>query len=348
MNALAVTTADDFDEALGIAETALSLMAAHGVAPTPRNYAVWYGHASSRMPPLSRAIAELTATGQPISQAHNDELFVRFVVEETQTSALQQNAKKLQNAVTRVMEQLDQASGSTKTYGERLDAASAGFERSGGAAQLREMLDGLIAETRRIAEENQALERSLMRSSEEIAELRHNLAVVQHEAMTDALTGIPNRKFFETQLAEAVRKSGESGEPLCVMMVDIDRFKKFNDRWGHQFGDQVLRLVARTLTDSVKGRDVTARYGGEEFAILLERTRLSDAVRVADQIRASMMRRMIVRKDTGVDLGAVTVSVGVSLYRPGESMDEFVARADAALYVAKRAGRNRVIAEDGL
>ena len=171
---------------------------------------------------------------------------------------------------------------------------------------------------------------------------------MQHEAMTDGLTGIPNRKFFEVRLAESIREARDSGEPLCLLVIDIDRFKTFNDTWGHQLGDQVLRLVAKTLTDSVKGRDVTARYGGEEFVIVLERTRLADAVRLADQIRATMMRRKIVRKDTGIDLGVVTVSIGASLYRPDESIEAFVERADAALYVAKRAGRNRVIAEDGL
>jgi diguanylate cyclase len=137
----------------------------------------------------------------------------------------------------------------------------------------------------------------------------------------------------------------EVGENLCLVMIDIDHFKRFNDTYGHPMGDQVLRLVARVIADNVKGRDTPARYGGEEFAVILPNTSLADAATVAEQLRRAVSKRRVTRRDTMQDLGSVTMSLGVSQFRPGEQLQHFIDRADAALYQAKRAGRDRVLSE---
>jgi diguanylate cyclase len=128
-------------------------------------------------------------------------------------------------------------------------------------------------------------------------------------------------------------------------MCDIDHFKAFNDTWGHQTGDQVLRLVANCLSENVKGRDTAARYGGEEFVVILPQTQLAGAVNLANQIRAKVESKKLVKKSTGDILGIITISCGVTQYDPNESAEDFVRRADECLYAAKRAGRNRVISE---
>jgi diguanylate cyclase len=196
-----------------------------------------------------------------------------------------------------------------------------------------------------MAQRNYNLESRLGRVATEVTELRENLQAVQREALTDALTGIPNRKFFDSRLQEAAREALNEGEAVSLVLCDIDHFKHFNDSYGHQIGDQVLRLVARTLSDSVKGRDTPARFGGEEFAIILPRTNLQQAAIVADQIRNGVMRRRFVGKDTRGDYGGVTLSFGVAQYRANEDLADLVGRADAALYHAKREGRNRVSTE---
>jgi diguanylate cyclase len=258
---------------------------------------------------------------------------------------MHQAGLKLQSALTRILGVLEKASGDTRAYGERLDAFSAELDGEKSVEDLRAVVDGLISETHRVVAQNQKLQEKLQQSSGEIVELRRNLAVVQHEAMTDALTGIANRKYFDAQLRAAARDAIQTGETLSLLLIDIDHFKRFNDTYGHQLGDKVLRLVARTLTECVKGRDLTARFGGEEFAILLKKTRLEDAVAVADQIRAMMVRRKIVRRDSGDNLGVVTVSIGAAAYRPGEPVASMLRRADSALYFAKHNGRNRVASE---
>ena len=125
-------------------------------------------------------------------------------------------------------------------------------------------------------------------------------------------------------------------------MIDVDFFKKFNDEYGHQIGDMVLRLVARTIAECVRGRDFVARYGGEEFVVLLPRTGLEGAFAVAENIRNTVASKRLARKSTGESLGMVTLSFAVAQFKPGETLEDFVTRADTGLYKAKKRGRNRV------
>jgi diguanylate cyclase len=128
-------------------------------------------------------------------------------------------------------------------------------------------------------------------------------------------------------------------------MTDIDHFKSFNDTWGHLTGDQVLRLVAMSMKQNVKGQDTAARYGGEEFAVVLPNTVLRSAVTVGDHIRRAVMAKELMKRSTGQNLGRVTVSVGVATVRNGDNVQSLISRADGCLYAAKRNGRNRVICE---
>ena len=133
---------------------------------------------------------------------------------------------------------------------------------------------------------------------------------------------------------------------MTLLLCDIDHFKKFNDTWGHQTGDQVLRLVASCLAENVKGRDTAARYGGEEFGVLLRGTGLEAAAKVAEQIRQTVETKKLVKKSTGDILGNITISIGVAQFAPGDTIEAVVRRADACLYGAKQNGRNLVICEN--
>jgi diguanylate cyclase len=128
-------------------------------------------------------------------------------------------------------------------------------------------------------------------------------------------------------------------------MCDVDHFKAFNDRFGHLTGDQVLRLVAISVKQIVKGEDIAARYGGEEFAVALPKTALRSAIGVADQIRRAVMNKELMKRSSGERLGRVTVSIGVALLRPTDTPQSLLDRADKCLYAAKRNGRNQVVAE---
>ncbi|HZS84782.1 MAG TPA: diguanylate cyclase [Stellaceae bacterium] len=339
-------SAEEFARAKPIAEATLAAMMRHHVPPTPSNYMLWYTHLAGTLPELSRTIEILLSNRQEFTAERNDELFQRFFGSDGPLTSVQHTGDRLQQVMSKVLQQIEVAGGEARAYGKTLDSYTSEIGKAESVERLRGIVSGLVKETQRVAARNAALETQLTQSSGEIFELRQNLEAVRHEAMTDALTGIANRKSFDERLRGAAREAMESGEPLSLLFLDIDHFKTFNDSYGHQLGDQVLRLVARTLTDCVKGRDTTARYGGEEFAIILPNTRLVDAKRVAEQIRGTMMRRRIVGKSTGEDYGTVTLSIGVGAFRPGEPLSELLGRADAALYLAKKTGRNRVASEE--
>ena len=162
--------------------------------------------------------------------------------------------------------------------------------------------------------------------------------------MTDGLTGLANRKAFDHAIQRVAEETMLAGGVFTLLMVDIDHFKSFNDNYGHQVGDQVLRLVARTLTDGVKGRDVAARYGGEEFGILLPDTALQAGVVVGNALRKAIATKDVINRANGERLARITMSVGVAEFSHGESVTDLIERADAALYTAKHNGRNQVAA----
>jgi diguanylate cyclase len=168
------------------------------------------------------------------------------------------------------------------------------------------------------------------------------------ESLTDPLTSVANRKQFDRCLEHAVIEANTRGQPLSLMIADIDYFKKFNDTYGHLTGDHVLRLVARTIKDSVKGQDVVARYGGEEFAVILPNTSVREAQIVGENVRKAVMARELRRRSTAEILGRVTVSIGAAELQGEEAIQDFIDRADKCLYTAKIQGRNRVSAEADL
>ncbi len=142
-------------------------------------------------------------------------------------------------------------------------------------------------------------------------------------------------------MRNAVTAAGRGGF-LSVIVVDIDYFKRFNDQYGHLTGDQVLRLVAVVMRESVSGNAILSRFGGEEFGVILPGTDRAEAVRIAETIRTSMIGRELVKRSTGESLGKVTVSLGVAAHRTGDTPASLLERADLCMFTAKRAGRNRV------
>jgi diguanylate cyclase len=255
---------------------------------------------------------------------------------------------KYADEIDQVMAMIDAAIGSAASYREALAGAKEEIAKTGNRDQLRGIVESLVRTTRDVEIANQALQQRLSDSRKEIKTLEKNLAVVRTESLTDPLTTLANRKFFNNAIHRLIVEAETRGHPLSVVLTDIDHFKNFNDSYGHLTGDQVLRLVATAVKCEIKGQDIAARYGGEEFAILLPRTALTSAVTVAEHIRGSVMRKELVRRSTGECLGRVTISLGVATWRRGDTISSLMERADACLYAAKRAGRNCVIAETAL
>lgn len=329
-------------------DRALTLMDAHGVPATPDNFQVWFAYVGGAHRQLVDAINDVLNRRLPFEPALNRALHLRFFGQEHAFSNFEEIGDRFSGELDAVLNRVQTAAKDTRAYGNALNGVSAAFAQGVGAQELPAIVEALVLATRQMESRTRDLEAKLENSVNEVRLLRTSLEAVRREAETDPLTGLHNRKSFDDKLAAAAEEARESGEGLSLLFGDVDHFKHFNDNWGHQFGDQVLRLVADCLKDNIKGRDVAARYGGEEFAIILPQTALRHAMSLADQIRRTVETRRIVRKSTGEELGRVTISFGVATYQPGEGLDVLLDRADAALYAAKRLGRNRVVGEDDL
>ena len=335
---------DPRDKAREFGLAALEAMERHRVALTPLNYRIWYTFVAGRDQDLVKRLNELIGSSAEFTPELNLDIYEQFFDGTTGAEDLRTSSSKLESIVSEMLVQLDRSTTDQSAYCERMVTLSGNI-----AAAPNERLAGLIkeilTETQDIVRKSQDLKEQLNESASEVAELRRHLQKVREDALTDGLTQIGNRKMLDLRLREETARARETGEPLCVALADIDHFKAFNDTYGHRIGDEVLCLAARILKDSVKGQDTPARYGGEEFCLVLPRTSLQDATRLANGIRHTLENRVLTSKKTGESYGRITISFGVSQYRRGEPVDEFLNRADTALYRAKAAGRNRVECE---
>ena len=336
----------DRDRSVALARDTLGWLAQRALAPTPQHYTLVYSYLGSEHSGLKRTINGLIANGTKVDLNVMTVLYQRYFGAPKNDEAMADVGEKISQELESVVQLLDNATRDQSAYGKTLSKAS-GQLGDGNLpdAALKSMVDQMIVATRAIEARTKVLETQLQNSSHEVTELRERLETVRRESLTDQLTGISNRKAFDAELQQGIERAVEAGEPLSLLMCDIDHFKTFNDTWGHQTGDQVLRLVANCLSENVKGRDTAARYGGEEFAVILPQTALGDAVRLAGQIRGKVESKKLVKRSTGDILGVITISIGVTQLRPKEAPADLVRRADACLYAAKRAGRNRVMSE---
>ncbi|MDP9128660.1 MAG: GGDEF domain-containing protein [Pseudomonadota bacterium] len=327
------------------ARQALEHLAKDGLVPTPDNFAVYYSYYAESNPNLKMAMDMLLSQHEALTQEHCADLHRSYLGLDAEHKMLRDSNATIEAEITKVMGAIESAATDTTKFSKTLDNFSGKLNDTGSLEQIRDAVSKVVTETRTMTQQNERLQKQLSQTTQQLTEVRYNLDLVHRESQTDPLTGVGNRKFFEQEMSKATTAAVDNGTPLTLLMIDIDHFKKFNDSYGHLIGDQVLRLVARTLVENLKGRDVIARFGGEEFVILLAQTRVTDAEKVANQLRSSLSTKQIRRRKTNETLGAITISIGATEYYPGEDTDGFIARADEALYKAKQTGRNRVVAE---
>ncbi len=160
-------------------------------------------------------------------------------------------------------------------------------------------------------------------------------------ALVDQLTLLYNRRYFDDSLAREVERARRYSQSICLVLIDIDLFKNINDTYGHQKGDEILHLVAQTISDNLRLNDIASRYGGEELAVILPETTLPQALVTAEKLRAAVQADTLAK--SGVE---VTISLGVAEFRDGDNAaSDMIKRADEAMYEAKKLGRNRVFPE---
>jgi len=336
---------EDVEQTIAYGQKVLNLLKSRKCPASPKHYELWFTYVSGLNRPLVKAVNEaLKVDGTLSSEAaeliHTEHLSQEHIADEVERVGAQMGGE-----INQILAMVDTSMGETSEYGSCLADASSSLNDGLTGSSLKKLIQSLVESTGNIERSNRELQKRLQESSQQINELNQNLELVRTESRTDQLTGIANRKHFDEALEEMIRQSGRDGSESCLLLGDIDHFKKFNDTYGHQTGDQVLRLVAHAISSNVKGKDLAARYGGEEFAVLLPATDLGSAVIVANQIRVAVKSKELVKKSTGENLGTITFSIGVSRYRANDSAEQMIQRADTCLYAAKHAGRDQVKCE---
>ena len=327
---------------LSHSEKIVKAMEALRIDPTPENYAVWYHYFSGKKPLLSKDIANVRSQGLSFTPGVNRRLYEQYI----QTDNGNEATKKINAAMKKLMAMLRQASTNADAYnlelGKKTDNLTSQIDSD---PKIEGLIGEVVGQLKEIQETGNDFSSQIKDSQKEILELRENLEIATTEARIDDLTKLNNRRAFDELIEDKTVLADASETKLCMLMLDIDHFKTFNDRWGHQIGDEVLKIVAGVLKRTVRDQDIVARYGGEEFAVLLPETATDDAHLVAENIRKLIANNRLKRKDSKDDMGQITVSIGITEFKnqnDKETIEKFIKRADDALYNAKEKGRNRV------
>ncbi len=330
---------------IAVAHSALKAISERAITPTPENYAVWLCYFLKEKPLLNEKIDALIKAGATIDDTACDQLYTNFFEEQSFGTRIMSAGGKIAAEMADVVRGLKDVSQHTKSYGAQLQVAQTELSKKPDYATTTGVVANLVGATNEMESKTRAIEERLIESSKEISALREQLEAVKVEASTDALTGVANRKEFETRFAELSAKADAGGGPLSLLLCDIDFFKRVNDTFGHQTGDQVIRFVATTMERIKPENGLVARIGGEEFAMLAPNTDRKGAMALAELVRVAVESKRLVRRSTNIDLGKITVSLGVAQRALCEKTTAQVERADAALYESKRTGRNKVTLE---
>lgn len=317
----------------------ISFIGAHRLSANPINYTVSYEYLSGNHSLLKREVDKVISENVPLTDQMMGQWFETFFSVADPTD-LSQSQADLMAVIAKMTESTALAENNVIQFDQALRHSEKELVDSN--VSLETVVSQLLVNTRSMQASMELMKQQMKESKEEINSLQERLERATQEALTDALTGLTNRKGLSKAIDKALVSAEELNSYPCVLMMDIDHFKKINDTYGHLLGDRVIKVVAETIKNQVKGKDTAARYGGEEFCVLLPETALNDAVKLAENIRLAVEKTRIKRASDNSEICRVTISVGVARCNVEETITALFERADGALYQSKNDGRNRV------
>jgi diguanylate cyclase len=321
------------EESAEILRRALQLMSPHKAGYHPVSYAVWYEHAGELNPTLTQELDRLLAADTLLSDADISRLHALHIAGRD-VEAFELAQSQLREVLGESEKQAAHAERTVKRFTLNLDDAL----REGGGA-FTGKAGAVLAEAAQLQSVLGLLQQQLARQRREVDHVMERLERAQNEPLRDPLTGLKN--LHGLRRAVEARASAEL-TGVAFLAADVDYFKRVNDTHGHVIGDKVLAKVAEILREHLTGEEMAARLGGDEFAMFLPGKSLADAAALAEKIRLTAARTVITRPDGMQYIGTVTLSIGVAVGEPSDTLESLRHRADEALYDAKDAGRNRV------
>jgi diguanylate cyclase len=292
--------------------------------------------------------------GQPLNINRLDDVGQRLKEVIYRQSALKKNLneakERLKAMLAGFVDHLATFSTSTSDYHNKIEKCAEKISTANDLAELNDVIEEVMRETRiiqlnaqRSRDELAAMKARVDEAEREVARLQNELTEASEMVRHDQLTGALNRKGMEETIERELARARRRQTPICIALLDVDNFKTLNDTYGHQTGDDALVHLARVIRESLRPHDTLARYGGEEFLIILPDTPLADANTALTRLQRELTKRFFLHKNEKL---LITFSAGVTAFRENEARNEAIARADAAMYQAKKSGKNRVVAAD--
>lgn len=321
------------------------MLSSYQLPVNPVNYALMYFYVSGRDVALNKKLDKMFAEFDRWTHDEAKQLFTRYICQ-CNENEYQQLREELLATVAEILGCVVDMAGKAAMSNSKLEKHIEHLASAGDPKDVLSIASDILADTRRLIDESREFENELVESTQEISLLKTELDQARRMATTDALTGLHNRRGFDQALKKLVELNKLKRENFCLLILDIDHFKRVNDNHGHLVGDKVLIGISKILHKHMRGNDYLSRYGGEEFAILLRETPITGAFTVAENLRKSVENLRLKHVKSGIQLEQVTISIGVACYRMAEPMTEFIQRGDRALYRAKSLGRNRTVLAD--
>jgi len=334
---------DNSEKAAEYLRMVLPLISKCKIPANPINYSLCYEYVSGKNLPLRETFDRQIQDNQVMTPEFTQQLYKQFILNGA-SDKFDEIGSGLNALVHQTLDSIRQTESSANSSATAFSSQSAKLANVDDVSEVKDIVQGLIEETKQLANASSGLKTQLNDTNLEIEQLRDELEKMKEAAQTDALTGLLNRRAFDQEMEALMAKSEQCAQKTFLLLMDLDHFKRINDTCGHLVGDKVLRYTAKLLQQFVKDNDMVARYGGEEMAVLLNNIDKSKAIKVANDIREALEKSRLQRKDNGKSIGQVTLSVGLSALKPSDTVEALIGRADTALYQAKDAGRNQVVA----
>jgi diguanylate cyclase len=326
---------------------AVPLMLKYKIPTTPTNYALWYAYVGEQNPALNQELDTLIQQNISYSPVSSELLYRKHVSDPVELD-VRTMRQSLDAMVCDLSQSLKDTNQDTVSFQSRIEKdfnklnelESQGFSLE----QVIGVVRSIVKESTNIRSSAVNFSQQLLKAQSEIDTLKVKLAETEKDMLFDALTNVLNRRAFDEDIRAIVAQKTAGN---CLVLLDIDHFKAFNDNYGHQLGDMVLKTVAKRVQEGCRDGAKLYRFGGEEFAIIIPKSQLRVARQLADGLRRAIEKLTLKdrRNDTKID--AITASFGVSEWQPGQSVAEFIEATDKLLYQAKHLGRNRVMPMSG-
>jgi diguanylate cyclase len=341
----AAPPADD-DRSMVLAHRAMALIKALKLPATPRIYEFCYAYATGDYPSLNLVINDLLNRRIAVGDDTIKQIGAKYIPRNDNGERIDNVGLRVKHVINDVLGALGTIIGAEDTFSNDLAQTGDKLATVKNRQALVDEIKIMMQSAGRVGDEQRRLEERLNTSIDEINDLRGQLQKIRSASVTDPITGLPNRHAFEQSLEKAMADRKERKASVCLVLCDIDDFKKFNDAWGHPTGDQVLCLVAMEVRQKVGKSGIVARLSSAQFAVILPNAQIDAARALADQIRCAIMSRDITMRSTSQKLGRVSLSFGIVTAQADEDAESLVFRVQTCLRAAKDRGKNRVVCEN--